>query len=71
MYRSFFNKASKLSKGDEGKDGGEGEQKAEDNEVMSKKGRKRKEDGMEDSCRYGPVTDSSESPVRKRKTTGL
>lgn len=67
MPRSFFNKAGKLSKSDDGKGGGEGEQKAEDNEVMGKKGRKRKEDGMEDSCRYGPVTDGSESPVRKRK----
>ena len=66
-YRSFFNKASKPLNTKEGKSGGERSQNGTEKEVKST-GRTREEENMEDSFRHRPVTDSSESPVMKRKS---
>ena len=66
-YRSFFNKASKPLNTRERKSGGERTQNGTEKEVK-KTSRTSEEENMEDSCRHQPVTDSSESPVLKRKS---
>lgn len=66
-YRSFFNKASKPLNTKEGKSGGERSQNGTEKEMKSTS-RSREEENVKDSCRHRPVTDSSESPVMKRKS---
>ena len=65
-YRSFFNKASKPLSTKEGKSGGERSQNG--TEEVKSTSRAKEEENVEDSCRHRPVTDSSESPVMKRKS---
>ena len=65
-YRSFFNKASKPLSTKEGKSDGERSQNG--TEEVKSTSRVREEENVEDSCRHRPVTDSSESPVMKRKS---